>query len=337
MKKNRPMVDVKGFATKKDQMEKIIQRISEKEAIESSLGTKAGWRVAIAPHDDYTYVGELYSRLLRDITAHTIILFGVAHTSNAKKLNVSNQLIFDSYESWQAPYGDVKVSSIREDIMKELPETIYQVHDEMQGIEHSVEAIIPFIQYYNKNIEIVSILLPFMPYKRMEEVTQPLAEAIAKVIKQKNWEWGKDYALVISTDAVHYGDENWGGSNYAPYGVDQAGYNQAVEYETKIIDECLKDEIRPEKIESFTKYVVQDEDYREYRWTWCGRYSVPCGLLTSYYLQKCLDVKPLSGKVIGYGTSIDARKHIEVEDIGMGTTAPANLNHWVGYVSIGYQ
>ena len=339
-KKTRQMVDPKGFAVTAEQMDKVIQRISlqnPSEELTQSPLTNKGWRVAIAPHDDYTYVGDLYSRVLKDVTAQTIIIFGVAHTSNAKKLNLANQLIFDSYPKWQAPYGDISVSCLREDIINELPEAAYQVNDEMQGLEHSVEATIPFIQHFNRNIEIVSILFPFMSYEKMEELTQPLAEAISKAVRKRNWRWGKDYAFVISTDAVHYGDEGWGGSNFALYGVDQEGYRLAVEYESKIINECLKGNIEPEKIKAFTQHILQENDYREYKWTWCGRYSVPCGLLTAFYLQKCLETKLLCGEVLGYGTSIDGRKHIEVEDLGMGTTAPANSRHWVGYVAIGYE
>lgn len=43
----------------------------------------------------------------------------------------------------------------------------------------------------------------------------------------KGLEWGRDFCIVISTDAVHYGDKEWGGKNYAPYGTDSAGYAKA--------------------------------------------------------------------------------------------------------------
>jgi hypothetical protein len=44
----------------------------------------------------------------------------------------------------------------------------------------------------------------------------------------------------------------------------------------------------------------------------------------------------LTGHLVGYGTSVDGRERIPVEDLGMGFTAPAHARHWVGYASIGF-
>ena len=72
-----------------------------------------------------------------------------------------------------------------------------------------------------------------------------------------------------------------------------------------------------------------------YKWTWCGRYSVPMGLITSYYLTKKFNIN-LSGLLLGYATSID-HQTLPVDDLVMGTTAPANIHHWVGYAAIAYK
>jgi hypothetical protein len=81
---------------------------------------------------------------------------------------------------------------------------------------------------------------------------------------------------------------------------------------------------------------VQPDNYKEYKWTWCGRYSVPFGLLTAIELQKQTNSALLKGKFIGYSTSID-HKPLPVEDLHMGRTAIATMRHWVGYVSVGYK
>ena len=100
--------------------------------------------------------------------------------------------------------------------------------------------------------------------------------------------------------------------------------------------ETLEGDLRPGKTELFTKHTVREDDYREYKWTWCGRYSVPFGLFCAWHLQQELAAAPLSGQSLGYATSIDAPR-IKVEDLdGMGVTAPANLRHWVGYAAVGY-
>ena len=83
----------------------------------------------------------------------------------------------------------------------------------------------------------------------------------------------------------------------------------------------------------FSSYTLKSENYKEYKWTWCGRYSVPAALYTAYYLN---DSKPLNGELVGYSTSITSN-HIPVDDIRMGRTAIATDCHWVGYAAIGYR
>jgi len=334
----RQSVDTVGFAQYDWQMDSIMIRIERDQGkvlsdkLVYSKIAPSGWKVAISPHDDYAYVGYMYPAVLKNIKAKTIILFGVAH--KAKKLNLEDKIIFDSYDYWKEPYGNVKVSDIREDIMKQLPMGIYEVNDSMQKIEHSVEAIIPFLQYYNEDVEIVSILVPYMSFKTMDKIAGPLARAINKSVKKRNWQWGKDYAIVISTDAVHYGDEEWSGENFAFFGSGCKANEKAKIHEYEIM-KTISGPLSPEGIENFNKETVDKDDFRQYKWTWCGRYSVPLGLLTAYNMQVLNSEDPLIGTAIGYANSID-HPQLEVEDIGMGVTAPAHDHHWVGYVGIGY-
>jgi AmmeMemoRadiSam system protein B len=338
--KIRPPVDTVGFAHMDWQVDSIMDRIMR---IESSGSDRIqSWQCVassriiksvICPHDDYTYVGQLYPAVLSCIEAKTIILFGVAH--RARLLGIENMLVFDSYDYWKEPYGPVKVSNIREEIMQELPGELYQVNDSLQSIEHSVEALIPFLQYFNKDIEIISILVPYMPFERMNDIAGSLSEAIENVIRRHHWKWGADVAIAITSDAVHYGDEGWGGSNYAFYGTDSSGYQLAVKHEWEIIN-AISGEINPENVRKFMTYTVQEEDYTVYKWTWCGRYSIPMGLLTSYYLAQLEGLDSFGGVPVGYCTSID-HEHLKVDDLRMGVTAPATMRHWVGYAGIIYK
>jgi AmmeMemoRadiSam system protein B len=208
------------------------------------------------------------------------------------------------------------------------------VDDEMQSLEHSVEAKLPFLQHARRDLRHVSILVPAMPQERMREIAPLLARAIAAATR--GLRWGPDFAIVISTDAVHYGDEDWGGRDFARYGADDAGYRQAVAHDRAIMDECFAGELVPDKARLFSSHTVREDDWREYKWTWCGRYSVPFGMLVAHALQRELRDPPLVGKVLGYATSIDTPR-LRVDDLGgMGVTAPANLRHWVGYASVGY-
>ncbi|MEZ5000386.1 MAG: AmmeMemoRadiSam system protein B [Bacteroidales bacterium] len=44
--------------------------------------------------------------------------------------------------------------------MRLLNPAYYLVNDSMHNIEHSLESMVPFLQYYNREVEIVPILVP---------------------------------------------------------------------------------------------------------------------------------------------------------------------------------
>ncbi len=336
----RKPVDPVGFVRFDWQMEKFMKRIEEVQADQlqkalkkNNINNETKWKVVISPHDDHAYVGYLYPAVLKNLNAGTIILFGVAH--KAKDLGLEDRFIFDEYKSWHGPYGPVKVSGLRSELIRDLPMEVKEVNNRMHKIEHSIEALIPFIQYYNRDVEIVPILVPYMSYKRMTFLGKKLADAITIAIKKRNWKWGKDFAIAISSDSVHYGDSDWGGKNFARFGSDKKGYENAIALESEIINKCLIGTITKNKIRTFTEYTVKKDNYKEYKWTWCGRYSIPAGLMTAYYLSEKLSVS-LKGVKAGYRTSITLPP-LEVKDLKIGFTAPANLHHWVGYTAIGYK
>jgi AmmeMemoRadiSam system protein B len=335
----RQPVDTVGFASHAYQMDSVMNRITRlnrlPEGIKMNLNSDSPevQKAAICPHDDYIYAGWLYPLVLKNIQAHTIIFIGVAH--KAKKFNVEDKMVFDSFTEWKEPYGNVRVSGLRDDIIKNIPTSYCLVHDSLQAAEHSVEAIIPFLQYKNRKMEIISILIPYMSFETMDLLSAQLASAIERVMKARGLKWGRDVAIVMSTDAVHYGDKDWGGSNYALYGCDNKGYAAATAHEMEIINGTLCGSLNPDKAIKFSSYTLDEKDYKSYKWTWCGRYSVPFGLLTIMKMQMLENGMPLEGRFTGYGTSLDEPR-INVTDIGMGKTADATLHHWVGYAGVCY-
>ncbi|MFI5149962.1 MAG: AmmeMemoRadiSam system protein B [Bacteroidia bacterium] len=334
----RGLADTIGYATRKEQLELIIQRIEQDQGTRLALARKKfdisgadAWKLAIAPHDDYSYAGYMYPLVLRNVQAKTVIIFGVVHKS--KKFNLENKLVFDSYTHWKGPYGRVKVASLREDLMRELPGDMYCVNDSLQTEEHSVEAEVPWLQYFDKDVQIISILVTPMSYDRMGEVAQTLGKALAHILKKKDMEWGLEVSLLISTDAVHYGDEDWGGQDFSYFGCDSTGYKQAISKEQNLIQTMLAGDLLKDKIRKFTLATVQENDFHSYKWTWCGRYSVPFGMLCAQTLQQEQGIPVLNGMALDYCTSID-HTPLKVDDIGMGVTAKASLHHWVGYPAI---
>lgn len=328
--KIREFHDSIGFAKHSWQMDSIYSRIAPEDKPKNSEVYKA----VINPHDDYKYAAGLYTKTLAGIKASTVLMIGVAH--RAKNYRLADKLVFGDFDYWQAPYGKIKISPLRDEIVQNLHEESFVVHDSMMQLEHSLEAIVPFLQKQSKNVEIIPVLVPYMTYQDMQKFSADLVAATSKVMKMHNLEFGKDLAVVISNDAIHYGSEDWGGSNLAPFGTDSIGNAKAHQKDEMIIEETLKGKISEEKIKRFNQYTVEDEDYKKYKWTWCGRYSVPFGLLFANKLNKNFNRKDLTGQFIGYRSSL-RNQHIEVEDLGMGTTAPSKPTHWVAYLGMGYQ
>jgi AmmeMemoRadiSam system protein B len=324
----RQLVDTVGFARYSWQMDSIMARIG-RNGWERSAGLP--WKMVICPHDDYTYVGKLYPEILNNVKAKNLILIGVAH--KAASLGIENLLVFDSYSGWKGPWGTINVSPVRNELLKTLDKQYSTVNDLLHSIEHSLEALIPFLQFFNKDISIVPILVPALSPARMNECGKALADAIRSVAASNGWEWGRDFAIVATTDAVHYGNEDWGSADYAYFGCDEEGNKKAVEHENEIISTSLIGQVAFDKIRSFNNYTLDSADFHKYKWTWCGRYCVPVALYASYYLS---DSHPLSGELTGYSTSIYS-KHIPVDDLGMGRTAIATACHWVGYAAIGFR
>lgn len=341
----RGQMDTIGFASAAGQMDEVVaQSAALAAARRSRLYEEQDWTdetsfvAAVCPHDDYSYAGRLYSLLIPHIKAKTVIVFGVFH--KARVFDCRDRLVFDSYRTWRGPYGPVAVSTVREDLLSRLPDKDYVIDNDMQMVEHSVEAIVPWLQAYNREVEIVSVLVPYMGWEVMESLAGDLAAALESIVVEKNWTLGEDLALVSSADAVHYGDAGWGGNNFADFGSGISGYERAVARDLEMGDGILgpyNGEEDRNKLKDFLHTCVNSEDVTQYRVTWCGRFSIPFGLGVAARLVGALKSGPMRGTLLDYGTSV-SEASLNLETIpGLGTTAPNNLHHFVGYAAIGYE
>jgi hypothetical protein len=96
----------------------------------------------------------------------------------------------------------------------------------------------------------------------------------------------------------------------------------------------LTGELTAEKLQNFCQRVWGENNLKEYQIRWCGRFAIPFGLNTVRILMEKLNHLQLSGYFLRYDNSYNLGKL--PLDIGIGTTAPNNIHHWVGYSAIGY-
>jgi len=336
----RTQKDTIGYATKPSQVEALVSLVDSLEGGRFASNAKAFPRMtkepmigAICPHDDYLYAGRGYVHVMREVKARRVILFGVSHT--ARKRGIQGKLIFDDFASWYGPYGRCRVSKLRKDIIKVLPPELVLVSNEIHAEEHSLEGFIPLLQYYVPKVEIVPILVTRMGGAKFDEASGALATAISRLMSKHRWKLGEDVALLISADCVHYGDEEWGGRNYAPFGVGEAGYAAGIVQDLDVISSSLTGIMARAKIDVFRNKVDSGGFEQPYKITWCGVYSIPFGLDVLDRMASRVGRRAPEGCMLMYGTSIEPPK-LPLEHTGLGVTAIATLRHWVGYTAIGY-
>lgn len=327
----RGQQDAVGFASKAGQMAKVWELSATPPAPEK-LGDppSAGVTGVICAHDDYIYAGRVYRQVLPLVTAKTVILVGVFH--KYRKFGAHDVLVFDSYRAWRSPDGDVPVSGIRDEIVNLLPKGDFVRDDVAHDSEHSLEALVFWLRHERPDLQIVPVIVPAMGFQRMQELTDRLATAIATVMTAHHWRLGRDLAVAISSDAVHYGAD----FGYTPYGDGGVeAYVKACEKDRSLLTGPLAGPVTTAKVEQFYSTCVNPEEPSQYRLTWCGRFAIPLGMLMLERTTAALGLPAPVGHPIAYGTSISAPE-LPVRDVGLGETAQANLYHFVGYPAVAF-
>lgn len=336
----RGQKDTIGFVLTASQAEDVVTTAAalEREVIlerdaELGLSPEHGYVGGICPHDDHLYAARAYVHLTERISAPRIILVGVFHA--ARLWDLEDVLVFDRFQSWHGPWKPVAVDGLREKMIGRLEESSYVVDNSMHSREHSLEAVIPFLQNHNRDVTIVPILVPYASWNRLSELADELSTVLSGIMKDEGWELGQDVAIVVSSDAVHYGPD----FDHAPFGIDATGYQQAIDRDEALARNHLEGPIDPERLSSFEYTLVDRDDVRSYKLPWCGRFSVPFGVdLLGKVARKTGRGTP-EGHFLRYATSISEPQlpvSQETLNAGLGTTAPSNLHHWVGYATVGF-
>ncbi len=110
----------------------------------------------------------------------------------------------------------------------------------------------------------------------------------------------------------------------------------AIVRDSLLAEATLAGNLNDAKLESFCRQVWGDTSLYDYKIRWCGRFAIPFGLLSVNKLIAKLQLPTLHGYLLRYDTSYRLGK-LPLAGIGLGTTAPNSLHHWVGYSAIGYR
>ncbi|MBI4811374.1 MAG: AmmeMemoRadiSam system protein B [Ignavibacteriales bacterium] len=278
----------------------------------------------ISPHDDYLYAARVYYPLFKTLKAKEAVIFGVTHGTVRKEIgDPQNILLLDEFKAWKGLRQNIEISQLREFIKDRLDTSYFKVNNKAHELEHSIEGLLPFLQYFNPNIKITPIMVTAMPFKRMEEISEKLAAIIADYIKVNKMLLVKDIIFLMSSDANHYGKD----FNNIPFGEDSTAHSRATEQDIRIATNYLSGIVSPKKIIEFTsemKNVV-----------WCGKFSIPFGLLTANKVVELVESKNLEGQILRYSDTF-TEGVLPIKGTEMGTTAPFSLRHWCGFLSAAY-
>ncbi|MFC2144093.1 AmmeMemoRadiSam system protein B [Acidobacteriota bacterium] len=335
----RGQMDTVGFVVEEAPAEDVVSTAVALEheglaAQDRRLGMAAGdgFVGGICPHDDHLYAGRVYVHLTERITAPRVLLIGVFH--RAKMWELRDRIVFDQFDAWHGPWGPIEIDPMREKLVASLQPENFVVDNAMHCREHSLEALVPFLQRGHPDRTIVPILVPHMGWDRMTELTDELSTALASIMQENGWRLGTDIAVVVSSDAVHYGPD----FNHAPFGTDTEAYDRAVARDLQLVDENLSGPLESAKLHRLLETLV-DPETLEYRLPWCGRFSIPFGLELLRKVSIATEGETPYGSLLRSGTSL-SEAELPVSpasrESGLGYTAPSNLHHWVGYEAIGY-
>ncbi len=337
----RGLVDTVGFPHRASQMDLIAKLAlkAEREKIKQNLkkfklSSDNKFIFGICPHDDYTLASRTSVHIQKFIKAKTVILIGNAHWSET--FDVRNKLIFGDFKYWRGPYGKVKISPYREKILTLLPKKDYIVNRTIVETEHSLEALVPFLQYFNREVEIVPILIPFTDWKEENRLGEDLTQTVAKIVNEKHLKLGKDLAILCSSDGMHYGDYGWSYYNYHPFGCNPNGYKEAMAYDSSLVTNHLTNKITIAKLHKLFDKIIDENNISNYKVTWCGRFSITLAANFAERLARKILKRNLTGYFLRHSSSIQ-EAWIPVRKIDMGITGDTNLHHFVTYFSVGFK
>ena len=108
------------------------------------------------------------------------------------------------------------------------------------------------------------------------------------------------------------------------FGLDESAHKQAALLDIDIVRKYFSQKLTYIKIRNFTEKLRGAP--KTYSPLWCGKYSIPFGLLTMNKVINEIEGKKLTGKMFSYSNSW-MEGVIPVKHTNLGITAPFSIEH----------
>jgi MEMO1 family protein len=316
--------DTIGYASRAGQMDAVWSRALAAPA-PAALGRAPAPGVAalLVPHDDFVYSARVLARTLPLVTAKTVVVIGPFHAY--ARFGIRERLLFEPYRAWAAADGPVRLSPLRLEAIAKLPDEDFEVSPLAHDQEHSLEGVVIALRHLRPDLEIVPVLVTGASFEHLGELADDFGTALSDAMRDRGLVLGRDVALVISTDAVHYGAD----FDHTPFGPGDAdAVRRATARDRALLTGPLAGTLTGGALRRVYETFVDPASPDTYRLTWCGRFAVPFGLMVLDRMALA-DGHSVVGHPLSYTTTVDAPP-LDLKDLGLGATAPASPTHFVG-------
>ena len=322
----RGQKDTVGYASTPEQMA-AVWRLAAAPPAPEALGPKPVPGVAgiLCPHDDHIIAARVYREMIPLVTAKVVVMVGVFH--GYRRYGVRDAMVFDPYRAWRSPGGDIAVSELREELLARLDPRECLQDPACHDSEHSLEGIAYCLKHQDPEVEILPVILPAAPFPRLQEMAAHFGEELAALMEARGWALGRDVAVVISSDGTHYGND-FACTPFGEGGVE--AFQAAMAHDRRVLRETLAGQVSPAMARAFFEIAVDPDQPDTYRMTWCGRFSIPFGLMLLDATSRKLGQAPLRGLPVALGASVDVPE-LPIRSLGLAPTSPVSLYHFVTY------
>ncbi|CAK8722463.1 MEMO1 family protein EYX74_03260 [Candidatus Electrothrix gigas] len=133
-------------------------------------------KAVLSPHAGYVYSGGVAGETFARVTIpETVILLGPNHQGSGMPLAVGSQ-------DWDMPLGQVPLAR---DLAESLTNasSMFTFDDTAHCFEHSLEVQVPFVQFFQKNLQILPIVIAHLSLQECCQAAHELAQTIHSMIQ----------------------------------------------------------------------------------------------------------------------------------------------------------